>query len=82
MEKEFNIRFGVVNDKIRTDYEKRTKKPFSYELITPKKQKAIIYCQKKNNSNYIVERIFNTPKVSNKREEIYRSGSYEDYLKE
>lgn len=80
--KEFNVRYGVVNVKKRAEFEKKHHVPFSYLFITQDKGKAILACKKKKNSNFIVEKIFDTVKIKNKREEIFRSGKYEDWLNE
>jgi len=75
--KETNVRYGVVNEKERISYEKKNQVSFGYEFITTDKVKAIKICRRKNDSNCIVERIFDTEKAKNNKEEIYRSGKYE-----
>jgi hypothetical protein len=80
--KEFNVRYGVVNVKKRAKYEKKNQVPFSYTFITRNEQTAIRACRKKKDPNFIVERIFDTETIKNKREEIFRSGTYEDWKNE
>lgn len=76
-----NIRYGVVNEVARIKYEKKKWNRFNHEFITRSQHKAIVACKKKNNPNYIVEMIYDTPNIKNFREEIYRSGSYEQWEK-
>jgi hypothetical protein len=71
---ESNVRYGVVNVLDRENYEKKFHINFAYDLVTYDKIEAIKHCRAKSNSNWIVERIFNTKTVNNFREEIYRSG--------
>lgn len=80
--KEFNVRYGVVNVMKREKYEKKNQTPFSYLFVTQDKGKAIRACAKRKDTNFIVERIFDTEKIKNNREEIFRSGKYEDWLNE
>lgn len=77
-----NVRYGVVNDKLRTEYEKKFCKSFNYDYIGMNLKKAISICRSKNNINYIVEKIYDTDKANNFKEKIYQSGTYEDYLNE
>lgn len=76
-----NVRYGVVNVRDRVNYEKKYHKPFNYEYLGKNKLKAIKICRKKQNSNYIVEEIYDTKTVKNFKEEIFRSGSYKEYQK-
>jgi hypothetical protein len=71
---ESNVRYGVVNVVDRTNFEKKFHINCAYELITYDKMEAVKYARALNNSDYIVERIFNTKTANNFREEIYRSG--------
>jgi inorganic pyrophosphatase/exopolyphosphatase len=69
-----NVRYGIVNTMKRERYEREFHLPYGYEYITYEKAKAIVICRKKNDSNYIVEEIFNTTDSINYKQEIYRSG--------
>jgi len=71
---ERNVRFGVVNVAERTKYEKTFHIPFGYAFTTYEEEKAIRYCQKQNNPNMIVEKIFDTKYATNNKTEIYRGG--------
>lgn len=70
---EFNVRYGVVNVVEREKYEKKFQISYGYEYTTWNDLSAISYCRRKNNSNFIVEKIFNTKKTTNKKQEVYRS---------
>ncbi len=80
--KESNERYGVVNEKERSEYEKLYQLPMGYEYTTFDREEAIRYCRslKKNPfySNYIVERIYNTEFATNLKEEIFRGGDEKD----
>jgi hypothetical protein len=71
--KELNVRYGVVNVEERTKYEKENQVSFGYEHLGRSEEKAIRICRKKNNPNWIVEKIYDTYKAKNNRVEIYRS---------
>ena len=73
--KESNVRYGVVNIKERIEYEKKFHAPMGYTLTTWDEQKAISFCRKKKNSDWIVEKIYDTRERINNRQEIYRSGN-------
>lgn len=76
--KEVNIRYGVVNTVKRSGYEKEFHVPYGYHFISYRKFEAISNCKNMNDSDYIVERIFDTFDVQNKKEEIFRSGSFKE----
>lgn len=76
--KERNVRYGVVNVKKRIAYEKEHQVSFGYEHIGKSMDKAIRICRKKKNSNYIVEKIYDTNIAKNNKMEIYRSGIFEE----
>lgn len=75
---EHNIRFGVVNEKERTAYEKLFQIPYGYELTTFDEQDAINFAKKQKNSDVIVERIYDTSAAANNKQEIFRSGDFKE----
>ena len=78
MLKESNIRYGVVNVKMRAKYEKEFQVSYGYDYMKFKKQEAISYCKVLNDPNFIVERIFDTTIDKNFKEEIFKSGSFKE----
>ena len=70
-------RYGVVNVVAREMYEKKWNLPWKYDFITFNKVEAVIECRKHNSSSFIVERIFDSNGIKNKKEEIFRSGKDE-----
>lgn len=69
-----NVRYGVVNDVNRNDYEKEWQLPYGYSHLTYDKQEAIAHCRDLKNSDFIVEEIYDTAFGTNFKNEIYRSG--------
>ncbi len=78
MDKDVNVRYGVVNTEMREKYEKEYHVSYGYDFISYRKFEAISSCKKFNDSNYIVERIYDTLDTKNKKEEIFRSGSFKE----
>ena len=60
MENEVNVRYGVVNEEIRADYEKQWQLQKGYDFITYDLEKATEVC-KKMGKNWSVEKIYNIP---------------------
>lgn len=76
--KEVNERFGVVDEEKRAMYEKEFQVPFGYDYITFDREEAIKHCKSlrtpsARSKKIIVERIYNTMEVQNKKEVIYRN---------
>jgi len=67
-----NIRYGVVNEVERKEYEKEWHLSRGYFFISRDKKKAIKICRNMKNSDFIVEMIYDE-EFSNLKEEIYRS---------
>ena len=80
---EGNARFGVVNNAMRIKYEKEFQVSYGYDFISFNKYESIVQCKKlssmnNNDSNWIVERIFDTSVIKNNQEEIFRSGDFKE----
>lgn len=70
-----NVRFGVVNEKERIEFEKKWQVQADYNFISYDKEEAVSFCRKKGNG-YVVEMIYNVPnKVVNFKTIIFRSGN-------
>lgn len=72
-----NVRYGVVNDVDRSEFEKEWHLPYGYSYLTYDKQDAIAQCRDLKDSDFIVEEIYNTAGGTNFKTEIYRSGKGE-----
>lgn len=70
--KKGNIRYGVVNTKVREEYEKKWQLPHGYILVTYDRKAAIKFCKSLKNNEFIVEEIYDTAIASNMKEEIFR----------
>jgi len=78
MEKEVNIRYGVVNVVERARYEKIFHINLGYALITFNEGEAIAFCKKKRNPNVIVEKIYDNYRAVNNKIEIFRGGVFKE----
>jgi len=73
-----NVRFGVVNEKGRIEFEKKWQVQCGYDFISYDKEEATAFCRKKGNG-WIVEMIYNVPnKVVNFKTTVFRSGNYKE----
>lgn len=76
---EVNVRYGVIDEKKRADYEKQWQVQMGYNFITYDFEKAVEICRKKNSRNWIVEKITNVPNSSvNYKTTIFRGGTNEE----
>jgi len=77
--KKGNVRYGVVNSKMREKYEKEYQIPFGYDYMTYIKKEAIAYCKSLKGDpryeDFIVEEIYNTSISPNNKDEIFRGGN-------
>ena len=72
---ESNVRYGVINEKDRVDYEKQWQVQKGYEFISYDPEKATEICRKKG-KGFVVEKIFNIPdKTVNFKTIIFRGGN-------
>lgn len=72
---ETNVRYGVVNEKERIDYEKQWQVQKGYQFISYDPEKATDICRKKGNG-WVVEKIFNIPNsVTNYKRIIFKGGN-------
>lgn len=70
-----NVRFAVVNEKDRIDYEKQWHIQKGYEFISYDREKATDYCRNKG-KGWIVEEIFNIPNsITNYKRTIFKGGN-------
>ena len=76
--KEANVRFGVVNVIERAKYEKLYQVPFGYVFTTFNEDDAVKFCKKRNNTNMIVEKIFDTQTATNNKVEVFRGGNFKE----
>jgi len=72
---ETNVRYAVVNEKDRIDYEKQWQLAKGYEFISYDSEKATNVCRTKGNG-WVVEKIFNIPNsVVNYKQVIFKGGN-------
>jgi hypothetical protein len=73
---ETNVRYAVVNETDRINYEKQWQLPKGYEFISYDPEKAISICRGKKGNGWVVEKIFNIPDgVVNYKSIIFRGGN-------
>jgi len=70
-----NVRYGVVNEQDRIDYEKQWQVQKGYQFISYDPEKATDYCRKQG-KGWIVEEISNIPNsITNYKRTIFKGGN-------